>query len=570
MQKYRFKEIVATYWQTHRLRFASVGLTTLALTGCGRPEPSTDAAPAATTGEMSGTQHLAEGSSSLTAESLPPPTASPELSPPVGVDDTADQPPSSENAPPPRIPAIDGASQRPQLRPDWGPGELNAFLGDIDREMGALINGQAGNTDPRAVQEEVVRLVALKRVAAERLSEHPDGTERDRVTGRRGVLQALSHLASMGDLKAAEELQAIAEDSRNSPDTALRSDSQLVLIGLGIESLRHGKSDAAAHVMDLAHELLEGDQRVDVATLMVLGQAKDTLLQYEYQAEAEEIRDLITDRFGDAQDAEVARMAAMIASSGFSQANSALEHLDQLRQQIVATATTASSNTPDEHHSTMPVEVSAWQAAIKDVLSTPADLLTVEFLCGASLEAEAVGRNDIAAATYDVLQRQFADRQDAIGRVARTALRARENRQAVIGREFDPDLPTVSGQPVKMADYRGKIVLMPFWSSAFPNSLAVLPNLQEIQAKYPDRVSIVGMNLDVAGTDVEGFMQRDGLSFPSFRSESDPSAEIVNEVAYRFGAVTLLFVAIMDAEGKVVHLNFSGEDLMPEVQKRIR
>jgi thiol-disulfide isomerase/thioredoxin len=437
--------------------------------------------------------------------------------------------------------------------------------------MRSLINGQSGLTDPQAIQTEVQRVVALKRVAAERLIEHPGATEADRVIGQRGVLQALSHLASMGDWKAAEQLQSVAEQSRNSADADLRSDSQLVLIGFAIESLRHGKPAAAEQVSKLVRELLDGDAAnglargdgsVDVATLMVLGQAKDTLLQYEHTDKAMEVRDLILERFGTAKDAEVARMAAMIAASGFSQTGSAIERLDQLRQRFVPTASSGSD-------SAEPVTLAAWQAAVADVLSSPADVLTVEFLAGVSLEAEAVRRPDIAQATYEILQSEFAHRSDALGRVARSALQAKESRRTVIGRQFEPDLPSVDGRPLSLEDYRGKLVLMPFWSSAFPDSLMVVPNLQAIQARYPDQVAIVGINVDVAGTDVEGFVQREQLGFPSFRSESQPGAEIVNEVAYRFGAVTLLFVAIIDHEGRVAHLDFSGEDLLEEVEKRL-
>lgn len=558
---------------------ARLGLLTVVLAGCNRSEPapnngvvSAESAASSVQTQMAdagapGDAALPQGNSGQSASFDPFRSAeSPHLSP--------DTPMGESRAG--KRPATDVARELPQLRPDLEPRELVAFLGDIDRDLGALINDRSRLRDQRVVKDEVIGMIGLKRVAAERLSQHPDAAERDQITGHRGVLQALSHLASMGDLKAAEELVQIARESRHSPNAALRSDSQLVLIGLEIESLRHGKPDAAAHVIALVHELLDANEEVDVATLMVLAQAKDALLLYDYQDEATEVRDLIVQRFGRAQNAEIARMAAMIAAAGFSQVNTPLERLDQLRQQFATAAAMDPENAAGSSDAGVngdggeKVEPAAWRSAMDEVLATPPDVLTVEFLCGASLEAEAVGRVDIADATYDVLQQQFADRQDAMGRVARTALRARENRQEVIGQKFDPDLPSVDGQALSMDDYRGKVVLMPFWSSAFTDSLIVLPNLLEIQKQNPDRVAVVGMNLDVAGTDVVGFLQREGLELPSFRSVSDPGAEIVNEVAYRFGAVTLLFVAVMDAEGRVVHLDFSGEDLTSVVQKHIR
>lgn len=582
MQYHRFKRIVAIQSPAHLFRFlvASVGLVALTLTGCWRSEPASSgkkaAAEAATgNGKALTFQPLADdGENGNLGQSASSPAT---LDESTSFDPfrSSDRPvsvagPFEGESLPPKQQVIAATRERPQLRPDWGPRELIAFLGDIDRELAALINDQTGITDQRVVNEEIVRTISLKRAAAKRLSQHPDATERDQVTGHRGVLQSLSHLASMGDLKAAEEVLLIAQESRNSPNAALRSDSQLVLIGLEIESLRHGKSDAAARLLTIVHELLDANEEVDVATLMVLAQAKDALLLYDYHDEATEVRGLIIKRFGRAQDAEIARMAAVIAATGFSQSNTALEHLDNLRQEFVAAATADPETAAGDSDAANRVEPAVWRAVMNEVLLTPPDVLTVEFLCGASLEAEAVGRVDIAETTYEVLQQQFADRQDAMGRVARTALRARKNREDVIGQEFDPDLPSVDGRVLSMDDYRGKVVLMPFWSSAFDDSLLVLPNLLQIQKQNPGRVAIVGMNLDVAGTDVAGFAEREGMAFPSFRSESNPGAEIVNEVAYRFGAVTLLFVAVMDAEGKVVYLDFSGEDLTSEVQKQLR
>ncbi|TWT88015.1 TlpA family protein disulfide reductase [Neorhodopirellula pilleata] len=447
----------------------------------------------------------------------------------------------------------------PQLRADLTPTQLAAFLGEVDREMRGLINGQSGITDPQAIQSEVDRVVRLKRTASERLMNDPQADTKGKTIGRRGYLQAMSHLASMGDLASAEKLQEFAEQFRNDPNPELRSDSRLVLIGFAIESIRHGKEGAAKRVLQLMRETAAIDQPVDVATLMVMGQAKDTLLQYEHRDEATQVRQLILDRFAGSADPEVAKMAAMIAASGFGELDPKLQRLEELRMAIV-----------DPPNDQAGVTAEQWGEAVDAVLEDSVDLLTVQFLAGMSLESEAIGRDDIADATYERLEAKVIDRQDAIGREARTAIQAKRNREAVIGQVFMPDLPTVDGQELSMVDLRGNVVLMPFWSGAFPDSLAVLPNLQNIQAQYPDRVAIVGMNLDLSGTDVRGFMKQNGLNFPSFRSESDPSADITNEVAYRFGAVSLIFVAIIDQDGKVVSVEFSGEDLTEKVEKLLR
>lgn len=446
-----------------------------------------------------------------------------------------------------------------QLRSDLNAVELGKFLSQADEELRSLINGRSGITDPNAVESETKRVVELKRTAAERLANATDATEPLRVQGRRGYLQAMSHLASMGDLQAAEKLQLFAEQYQDDSHNDLRTDSRLVLIGLAIESLRHGKKGAAAKVLDLTGDLADNGQKGDVATLMVMGQAKDTLLQYEHIDEAQQVRRLILDQFAGADDPEVARMASMIAASGFAEMNKDLQKLDDLRTAIV---------TPDSGGPV--VTKQEWGDAVQTVLNQSVDLLTIQFLAGMSLEAEAIGRDDIADTTYELLKRDVADRTDAVGREARTAVQAKWNREKIIGEVFDPELPGVDGRSLSMADFRGKVVLMPFWSGAFPDSLSVLPELLAIENQNPGKVAVVGMNLDLAGTDVASFMDRSSLDFPSFRSESDPSAEITNPVAYQFGAVSLVFVAVIDPSGKVVSVEFSGQDLSKKVSTLIR
>ncbi|WP_404310057.1 TlpA family protein disulfide reductase [Neorhodopirellula lusitana] len=446
-----------------------------------------------------------------------------------------------------------------QLRSNLTPPELIRFLGDIDQEMRTLITGQSRIKDPGAIKSEVERVVQLKQTASQRLMDHPDASDAARVTGQRGFLQAMSHRASMGDVRAAEELQTFAEKHRDDENGDLRSDSRLVLIGFAIESLRNGKEDAAKRVLSLMKDVASNPQQVDVAMLMVMAQAKDALLQYEYVDEAGEIRQLILDHFGASNDPEVARMAAMIAASGFAAEDQDIQRLDQLRTDIV-----------EPQPGTSKVTVDQWESAVNAVLEKTIDLLTIQFLAGVSLETEAVGRLDIAEATYQIMSDRIAQRQDSVGREARTALQAKANREAVIGQVFSPELPSVDGSPLNMRDYRGKVVLMPFWSSVFPDSLATLPNLEAIQARFPDDVAIVGMNLDLEGTDVQGFMKQNSLRFPSYRSVSDSQAAVANEVAYRFGAVSLLFVAVIDQDGKVIEVDFSGRDLSEMVENQIR
>ncbi len=465
---------------------------------------------------------------------------------------------------------LDG--RRKQLANDLEPEQLRTFLSEADIEMRMITSGQSGIEDSATAFGELKRIATWKREASRRLIEHADATEKEKAIGRRGELQSLSHLASLGDLKAAESLQLLAESLQEDSDPEVRSDSQLVLIGFAIEDLRNGKSDAPSRVVSQIDRLLQASSSPDAATLMVMGQAKDALLQFEHVEEASRVRAMILEEFVESGEAIAGEsdamgglvdMARQIAGPSF-QISEATARVQNLMETFI---TEANENTDPSDSA---VSINDWKAAIESLADEQPDLLTTQFLAGASLEAETVGRLDLSEATYQVLDDKFASMQDDRGSEARTALQARDNREKIIGKTFDPDLPSTKGDELSMDDYRGKVVLMPFWSAAFADSLLVVDNLQKIARQYPEKVAIVGMNLDVQSTDVPAFESRNKISFPSFRSVSDPEASVANSVAYRFGVVSLLFVAVIDQEGKVAAIEFSGRDLTPVVENLLR
>ena len=91
-------------------------------------------------------------------------------------------------------------------------------------------------------------------------------------------------------LKAAN-LKQIAEANLSSADKSLASDSRLVLIGFALENLKQGKKAATESLMELIKAIPKSTASNDVPTLMVLGQARDTLAAYGDQARAGQIRE---------------------------------------------------------------------------------------------------------------------------------------------------------------------------------------------------------------------------------------------------------------------------------------
>ena len=59
-------------------------------------------------------------------------------------------------------------------------------------------------------------------------------------------------------------------------------------------------------------------------------------------------------------------------------------------------------------------------------------------------------------------------------------------------------LPDLKGQAVDVASFRGKLVLLNFWTTWCPACLVELPLLVELQRRHPDDLVVLGISLDSA------------------------------------------------------------------------
>ncbi len=435
-----------------------------------------------------------------------------------------------------------------ELSPDLNPFQLVDFLGQADQFMQLLLSGR-GITDRQEAFKEMNRVAKLKLEASRRLKDHPDAERSERSEGARGEMQALSHMAAQGDLKAADELKKLADINLKSADRQLASESRIVLIGFAIEAMQAGKSDAADQIVSLVDSVESSDDSPDVPALMMMGYARDLLAKYEFDEQAVKVRQRILDLFADSSNPDVAKMAAQAAG------NVRFDTVEKLRTAVVAGTQ---------------VDKDQWAASVNGLIDESPDLATVQYLAGTAVELEAVSADHLAAATYDIMQQRFGDVKTATGREVELALRARAARERMIGSVYAPKLPSINGAPMPLSNYQGKVVLMPFWATGFPESLQVIPALQEIQKQHPNDVAIVGMNLDPADVRVEEFEPDKQLGFPSYRSVSSDDKEEGNPVATQFGMVSMPFVAILDQDQRIVTIDFTGSKLKSTVEKLLR
>jgi thiol-disulfide isomerase/thioredoxin len=122
--------------------------------------------------------------------------------------------------------------------------------------------------------------------------------------------------------------------------------------------------------------------------------------------------------------------------------------------------------------------------------------------------------------------------------------------RAVNEGEKAPDftLPAVEGgAPVRLSDFRGKVVLVDFWATWCAPCLGALPEMEELSRKLGGQpFAIVGVDTDADDRRLRAFLARRPAAWTQVR---DRGAKVAKQVFGVRGYPTYL---VLDREGRIV------------------
>lgn len=103
------------------------------------------------------------------------------------------------------------------------------------------------------------------------------------------------------------------------------------------------------------------------------------------------------------------------------------------------------------------------------------------------------------------------------------------------------------GNPVRLADFRGKFVLLNFWATWCPPCVKEMPSMERLAKRFEGRpFVVVGISLDEEGAaKVNPFIAKLGITFPILL---DPESKISGH----YGANDLPTTFLINPGGKVV------------------
>ena len=125
-------------------------------------------------------------------------------------------------------------------------------------------------------------------------------------------------------------------------------------------------------------------------------------------------------------------------------------------------------------------------------------------------------------------------------------------------------LPDESGKPIRLSNFKGKVVLLDFWATWCGPCKIEIPWFIEFQRKYKDQgFTVIGISMDEGGWQtVRPFVEEFKMNYPVLIGNDD--------MATNFGGVEVLPTTfIIDKQGRIVatHMGLTSKD---EFEKTIQ
>ena len=128
----------------------------------------------------------------------------------------------------------------------------------------------------------------------------------------------------------------------------------------------------------------------------------------------------------------------------------------------------------------------------------------------------------------------------------------------------DFEVTLVSGETVKLSDYRGQKVLLNFWATWCGPCVKEMPAFQRLYEEYPDDVVILAVNCGDTADEVREFAEENGYTFNIAIDEALTASSL-------YPTTSIPLTIIVDEEGYISYGSYGayGADTMYEHYKEI-
>ena len=116
----------------------------------------------------------------------------------------------------------------------------------------------------------------------------------------------------------------------------------------------------------------------------------------------------------------------------------------------------------------------------------------------------------------------------------------------------DFQVQDLTGKPLSLSAYKGKVVLVDFWATWCVPCLAELPNVKQAYEEYHAKgLEIIGISLDEDRDTLTGFLKTNNVPWPQYFD----GKKWTNELATKYAVNAIPATFLLDREGKIVAKN---------------
>ena len=113
----------------------------------------------------------------------------------------------------------------------------------------------------------------------------------------------------------------------------------------------------------------------------------------------------------------------------------------------------------------------------------------------------------------------------------------------------DITLKSTTGQNIRLADYKGKVVMVNFWASWCGPCRQEMPLLEKMHKDYKDAgFVLLGVNVDAEAADRDKFLAETPVTFPVLDDSENTATEV-------FGVEAMPSSYFVDKNGNLAHLH---------------
>ena len=132
------------------------------------------------------------------------------------------------------------------------------------------------------------------------------------------------------------------------------------------------------------------------------------------------------------------------------------------------------------------------------------------------------------------------------------------------GKRTDFTLKDTHGNDITLSDFKGKVVMLEFWSTTCPPCVKAIPEYSELYRKLKDKgFEIIGVSLDQSVSNVQAFIKEHDVPFTIVMA--------TDRVEKQYGIVSIPTTFLLDKKGVVIkrHMGYAP-GITEDMEKDIR